>query len=138
MKVAERLRVWQRALGRCEYCRLHQDYEPFYRFHVEHIIAKQHGGSEQLNNLALACHHWNHRKGTNLAGIDPHTGRIVSLFHPRRQGWKRHFRLAGVRLLGRTACGRATVVVLAMNAHDRVELRKEMLMDHTFAPENLA
>jgi hypothetical protein len=34
--------VWNRAQDRCEYCLIHQDDEPFYRFHVEHVIAKQH------------------------------------------------------------------------------------------------
>ena len=105
MKGVKHRRVWQRARGRCEYCCLHQDYEPYYRFHIEHIIAKQHGGTDRLDNLALACHHCNHRKGTNLSGIDPQTGRIVPLYHPRRQRWQRHFRLADVRLLGRTASG---------------------------------
>jgi hypothetical protein len=136
MNVAKRRRVWQRAKDRCEYCRLRQEYEPYYRFHVEHIVAKQHGGSDRLDNLALACHHCNHCKGTNLSGIDPRTGGIVPLFHPRRQKWNRHFRLVGPRILGRTSCGRASVVVLVMNSRDRVVLRQEMLIDDAFFPEH--
>jgi hypothetical protein len=132
MNAAKRRRVWQRALNRCEYCRLHQDYEPYYRFHVEHIVPRQHGGNSQLDNLALACHHCNHHKGPNLSGIDPRTGKIVPLYHPRRQKWRRHFRLVGARLVGRTACGRATVGVLAMNLRDRTMLRHEMVVDGAF------
>ena len=43
--------VWRRAGQRCEYCRIHQDDEPFYRFHVEHVVAKQHAGSDDPDNL---------------------------------------------------------------------------------------
>ena len=132
MNTVKRRRVWQRARSRCEYCRLHQDYEPYYRFHVEHIIAKQHRGGDALDNLALACHHCNHCKGTNLSSVDPLSKYVVRLFHPRRQKWTRHFRLVGARVVGRTRCGRATVAVLDMNLRDRVELRQEMLADDPF------
>jgi len=41
----ERLRqtVRERAGYRCEYCCLPQDAEPFFAYHVEHIVARQHG-----------------------------------------------------------------------------------------------
>ena len=82
--------------------------------------------------MRCVCAFCNHHKGPNLSGIDPRTKKIVRLFNPRRQKWSSHFRLMGERIVGRTECGRATVVVLAMNAHDRVELRKEMLKDAVF------
>jgi 5-methylcytosine-specific restriction endonuclease McrA len=122
MNAVTRRRVWRRADSHCEYCRLHQDDEPYYRFHMEHIVAKQHGGQDGPANLALACHHCNH-----LSSIDPRTGRIVRIFHPRRQRWDRHFRFVGSRIVGRIACGRATVALLNMNVGDRVELRKELM-----------
>ena len=53
----------------------------------------------------------------------------VRLFHPRKDDWHEHFAWQGARLTGRTAVGRATVLVLAMNAGDqfaiRIELRSE-------------
>jgi hypothetical protein len=127
MDAATRQFVRERAGQGCEYCRFHQDHEAFFRFHIEHIVAKQHGGSDVLDNLALACHHCNEHKGPNLSGVDPQTGKVVRLFHPRRQRWRRHFRFAGPFVVGRTRCGRATVVVLAMNAPDRVELRAQLI-----------
>jgi hypothetical protein len=133
MNAATRRLVWKRAAHRCEYCFLHQDFEPFFRFHVEHVIAKQHGGGDGPRNLALACHHCNYHKGTNLAGIDRRTGKIVQLFHPRRQKWDRHFRLVGPRIVGRTQCGRATAFLLGMNLPDRVELRRPLIADGSFA-----
>ena len=46
-----------RAGDRCEYCLIHQEYVEF-PHHVEHIIAKQHGGADSPDNLALACARW--------------------------------------------------------------------------------
>ncbi|MGO4882733.1 MAG: FtsX-like permease family protein [Bryobacteraceae bacterium] len=49
-------KVRERAQDRCEYCHLPAN---VYRlpFHVDHIIARQHGGETVLQNLALACLH---------------------------------------------------------------------------------
>jgi 5-methylcytosine-specific restriction endonuclease McrA len=69
MDAALREMVWEQAQGRCEYCRLHQDDADFITFHVEHIIAEQHGGGEELENLCLACPECNFAKGPNLSGF---------------------------------------------------------------------
>ncbi|MDR3639168.1 MAG: HNH endonuclease [Isosphaeraceae bacterium] len=74
--------VWKRAGRRSEYCRLHQDDADFLSFHVEHIMAKQHHGSDDADNLCLACAECNLAKGPNLAGRIGN--RIYPLFHPRR------------------------------------------------------
>jgi len=50
-----RAQVRQRAQNACEYCHLHQDDSPLAALHVEHIIPKIHGGSDDVENLALAC-----------------------------------------------------------------------------------
>jgi hypothetical protein len=115
--------VRSRAGDRCEYCRIHQDDDPFLRFHIEHIVARQHGGETVETNLALSCHHCNLHKGPNLTGIDPTTGGIVALFNPRQDPWDRHFAWRGVALIGLTPTGRATIRVLAMNARERLDLR---------------
>lgn len=116
--------VRNRAGNRCEYCHTHQDEEPFVRYQVEHIIAVQHGGSDDDNNLALACSHCNLHKGPNLTGIDPLTGAVESLFHPRRQQWSEHFASHGPVLVGITAIGRTTIRVLDMNNPVRLDLRR--------------
>ncbi|MFN0165908.1 MAG: HNH endonuclease [Bryobacteraceae bacterium] len=127
MEPAAREFVRQRADHSCEYCLLRQEHSNL-THHVEHIIAKQHGGSDESDNLALACHRCNLRKGPNLTGIDPLTRGVTPLFHPRLQTWAEHFRLQGVRIEGITAVGRATVHVLALNDARRLELRAELLM----------
>ncbi len=116
--------VCDRAGGRCEYCHLPEFAAPVSNFHIEHIIAKQHGGSDEPENLAWSCHRCNLHKGPNLSGIDPFAERVVRLFDPRRQSWKRHFEWLGAALIGRTQTGRATIAVLDINDSQRVDLRQ--------------
>jgi hypothetical protein len=61
-------------------------------------------------------------------------GEIVTLFHPRRQQWNRHFRWVGPILAGKTKCGRATVQVLNVNEDDRVKLRDILVAAGEFPP----
>lgn len=120
--------VRERAAERCEYCRIPQFALPL-PFQIDHIIAEQHQGKTELPNLALACPHCNRYKGPNIGGIDPISGQLVRLFHPRTDDWTEHFQLDGARIAGKTAVGRATVHVLAMNAEGPVHLRS--LLDCT-------
>ncbi len=115
--------VRTRAGNRCEYCHSHQDDEPFFRFQIEHVIAKQHGGGDEDMNLALACPHCNLHKEPNLAGLDPFDDALTPLFHPREHRWEEHFAQRGPLIMGQTAVGRTTVRVLNMNDRLRVELR---------------
>jgi hypothetical protein len=64
----------------------------------DHIIAKQHGGSDELHNLALACIHCNRYKGPNIAGMGPDTGELTRLFHPRSDDCHRHFAWKGAEI----------------------------------------
>jgi hypothetical protein len=91
---------------------------------VEHIVPKQHGGSDDPAGLALACDRCNGYKGPNLTSIDPDTGTLVSLFHPRKDRWDDHFVSRDGYVHGVTPVGRATVRLLNMNAPRRVELRR--------------
>lgn len=125
--------VWRRAQDRCEYCRLPQHVIEA-TFHVEHILAQQHlpPNVDALENLALACHHCNLHKGTNLTSIDPVSGLVVPLFHPRRDDWNEHFAIIGARIIGLTQSGRATVQLLKFNTSRRMELREGLIADGQF------
>ena len=118
--------VRQRAGGLCEYCRLPQDFSGL-RFHIEHIVARQHDGTDTPANLALACPECNFHKGTNLTGVDPDTGQVTPLYHPRRDRWDEHFLRIEANIDGRTAVGRVTARLLEMNTGDRVRLRRRLL-----------
>lgn len=123
---ATRERVRMRAGYACEYCGTREGIGTRLRFHIEHIVAYQHGGGDELENLALACQLCNAHKGPNLTGIDPVTQTVVRLFHPRRDRWDGHFANVGGRIISHTPTGRATVAVLNMNHPARVELRQSM------------
>jgi hypothetical protein len=122
-----RQQVRERAGGRCEYCRLPDRIELTGPFHVEHIIARQHRGTDDLSNLAWACSRCNRHKGTNLSAVDPDTQNVVSLFNPRQEKWDDHFEIVGALIRGTSAVGRATVQLLQINAERRVELRSELI-----------
>lgn len=124
--------VWRRARAACEYCRLPQALTPL-PFQIDHVIARQHRGETSLENLALSCLSCNKRKGPNIAGLDPATGELVRLFHPRRDTWPEHFIWSHTELIGRTPIGRATVHVLAINHPDNIAVR-EALFDELGTP----
>jgi HNH endonuclease len=125
MDASTRQLVRQRAGGRCEYCRLPENAVDV-PFHIEHIIARQHGGSDDPSNLCLACDRCNLHKGPNLNSIDPDTGSSVPLFHPRQQQWGDHFAWLGAEIIGVSATGRTTARLLQMNARHRLLLRTQL------------
>jgi len=93
---------------------------------IEHIIPTALGGTDDEYNLWLSCRLCNGYKGIQLYGTDPLTGRRIRLFNPRRQRWVRHFFWSadGVRIIGRTAAGRATVEALQLNNAIAVVVRR--------------
>jgi hypothetical protein len=99
MDAALRAFVRERAGFRCEYCRLHEDDADFLAFHIEHISAIQHGGSDDPDSLGYACSECNWAKGANLSGIL--NNKLYPLFNPRRQNWKRHFYWDHITLVGK-------------------------------------
>ena len=116
--------IRQQAHNCCEYCGVHQRYYPDFTFHIEHIVARQHGGAEDVANLALACHLCNNKKGPNLSGIDPDTGALTRLFNPRIDVRNEHFRLEDSGLIvGLSPIGRTTAYVLGMNSSVRIQVR---------------
>ena len=126
MDAATRSLVRQRANNRCEYCGHRQEWAPTVQLHIDHIVPRNHGGTDEPQNLALACPHCNCHRRDNLSGKDPTTGRTCTLFNPRTQSWHDHFALRGVTIVGLSPTGRATVRVCNMNAGDRLEIRRRL------------
>jgi HNH endonuclease len=127
--------VRRRAGSACEYCRLPAGVHPT-PFEIEHVIPRQHGGNTVLSNLAYACLHCNRHKGPNVSGVERRAARrvMVALFNPRRHKWHRHFRWVGPKLVGRSAIGRVTIAVLAMNDPLRVAVRAALMDEGRFHP----
>jgi hypothetical protein len=119
--------VRARARGTCEYCRSQERFAT-QSFSVEHIVPLQGGGGDDLDNLAFACQGCNNHKYTKTEAIDPVSGEIVRLFHPRRDRWPDHFiwNHDFTRIIGLTAEGRATVEALRLNRSSLVKLRRAL------------
>ena len=96
----------------------------FSSFEVDHVIAKQHGGLDELSNLALACFRCNRRKGTNVASVDPETAEIVTLFNPRKDAWHEHFKLLETgEVQGKTQIGKVSSHFFQFNSPERIQER---------------
>ncbi len=125
----QRRAVFERAQYRCEYCRTPEACvsDPFA---VEHIIPRSKGGKTRLNNLACACTACNGHKHKAIAAVDPFSRQLVPLFHPRKQRWAGHFSWSedGLRMVGLTPTGRATVKTLQMNHPKMIKLRQLLLL----------
>lgn len=109
----------------CEYCKALQFYNSP-SFACEHIIPFSLGGSNDLENLANACHACNPSKYNVIKAIDPLTNQMVSLFHPRKQNWHDHFKWSDdlLTIIGLTPIGRATVERLKMNREASINIRQ--------------
>ncbi len=109
----------------CAYCQTLQA-NSGQRMVPDHIIPESKGGEKVFENLCFSCRLCNEYKGSRTAGLDPLTGRTVSLFHPRQQSWHDHFvwEESGTRIIGLTAIGRATVIALQMNNEVIVPTRR--------------
>ena len=119
--------ILERAQARCEYCQVPEESE-LTDYEVDHIIAEQHGGVTELENLAYACFECNRYKGPNLTSIDPHSNEVVLLFNPRTQQWRDHFTLQndGV-IVPCSAVGRATARLLHFDNALRRQQRADLI-----------
>jgi hypothetical protein len=133
MKSTLRQLVWKRANHACEYCQIPQESD-LLPFEIDHVVAQKHHGATSAENLALSCYNCNSYKGSNVAGIDPTTGAITPLFHPRRDAWPDHFSWNGPMLIGLTPVGRTTIDVLKINLPERVEHRRLLIELGVFPP----
>ena len=87
------------------------------RLEVEQVIPRAQGGADDESNLWLSCPLCNRHQSDRTHATDPETNAAVSLFHPRDQRWSEPFRWSedGLRILGLTPTGRATVGALHLD-----------------------
>lgn len=128
---ALREEVIARARHCCEYCGL-PNTVVLIRHQPDHIISTRHGGKTALDNLAYACYDCNHLKSSDIASIDPQTGAVTRLFHPRIDRWHEHFRWNGARIEPLSAVGRATVSLLRFNDPQRVTIRANLMRQRRY------
>jgi 5-methylcytosine-specific restriction endonuclease McrA len=108
--------VRERAKYLCEYCHSSEEASAA-QFAIDHILPRSLGGSDHLENLALACQRCNNYRYNFTTAIDPHTQTIVPLFNPRTQPWAEHFMWTanGLHIVGTSSIGRATCYRLDVN-----------------------
>ena len=117
--------VKQRAGDCCEYCKSQAAFST-QSFSIEHIIPLSKEGTNNPDNLALACQGCNGHKYNKTAGVDPASGNPAPIFHPREQSWEDHFSWNEdfTEIIGLDASGRATVSLLRLNRQGLVNLRR--------------
>jgi HNH endonuclease len=128
--------ITDRARGCCEYCWSQLKFSPD-PFSVEHIIPLSKSGTYDLENLALACQGCNNRKYNHTEAIDPISGQLVPLYHPRQQSWSSHFMWSDdlVAMIGISPSGRATIVRLRLNREGVVNLRRLLKEKNVHPPD---
>ena len=111
-----RQQIRKRAQSLCEYCHSPERISGS-RFTIDHIRPRSLGGSDDFENLALACSRCNQRRYNFITGQDDKTASISPLFNPRVDKWQEHFAWIenGRRIIGTTPVGRATCHRLDMN-----------------------
>ncbi|MBD1844935.1 HNH endonuclease [Cyanobacteria bacterium FACHB-63] len=117
--------VRTRANFLCEYCHASEQWQ-YVPFTIDHLLPVVQGGTDELDNLALACFHCNRRKTNQTSAIDPQTEQLVSLFNPRHDLWSNHFIWSadGLIIISLTAIGRATVAALTLNRARVINIRE--------------
>jgi hypothetical protein len=114
--------VRKRAEYRCEYCH-YPEFLSTSPLTIDHINPQSLGGSDDVDNLALACRRCNERHYNFTVGTDPETQQEVPLFNPRCQKWADHFIWSedATKILGVTCIGRATCNRLDLNDERRTD-----------------
>lgn len=117
--------VADRAHHRCEYCHAPESIFNVV-LEVEHITPVAAGGTNDDDNLALACRSCNGFKSSRSGYIDPESGLEVRFYHPRRDSWEEHFLVIAEsgEVLERTAVGRVTIIGLKINSPAQLTARQ--------------
>ncbi len=128
-------KIRQQAQNRCGYCLLPQSLNSSL-LEIEHLFPTAKGGTEAEENLWLACRLCNGYKGVQTEAMDPKTNEIVLLFNPRTQNWNEHFKWKDEKIIGKTACRRATVQALKLNNEIILPVRKKWILVDWFPPKD--
>ncbi len=118
----------ERADSRCEYCLFRQKYRAV-KFQIEHILPVKHGGTNDFENLALACAVCNLFKGSDVGSFDFETdSNLTRFFNSRIDVWTEHFHIRNNGTIeALTAEARVTVKILKLNGEMRCDERRELI-----------
>lgn len=122
INASTRAQLRHRAQCLCEYCHSSEEASTS-QFTIDHLQPRSLGGTDTLENLALACHRCNTRRYNFTKGIDSQSNSIVSLFNPRTHRWNEHFMWSSdlLRIIALSSTGRATCKRSDMNDDEHDE-----------------
>lgn len=130
-KLKDKLR--RKAKNRCGYCLLPQSLNPTL-LEIEHLTPTAKGGTDEEENLWLACRLCNGYKGTQTEVFDSKTNQTIPLYNPRTQNWNEHFKWNNEFIIGKTVCGVATTTALKLNNEIILPVRKKWILAGWFPP----
>lgn len=130
-------RIRRQARNRCGYCLTPQEIVSI-PLEIEHLQPVADGGTDAEENLWLACRNCNGFKHAKTHATDPQTNERVVLFNPRTQDWNEHFEFSDNKILiiGKTPCGRATVIALRLNYEQALIARRIWVTAGWYPPED--
>ncbi len=138
-KISDELRrkIAEAAKFRCGYCQMPQAILPM-PLEIEHILPQAADGTDEEENLWLACRACNSFKHAKTHGFDQETKQEIRLFNPRTEDWQGHFEfdLETGEIIGKTGCGRVTVIALQMNTEQAVSARLHWVKAGWYPPED--
>jgi hypothetical protein len=134
--------IRERAQYRCEYCH-YPEILSTAPLSVDHIQPRSPGGTDEFENLALACRRCNERRYNFTQGPDPKTDLEAPIFNPRTQNWSDHFLWStdGLCIIGITPVGRVTCQRIDLNDERRADRfiqksRKQWLQSGLHPPQD--
>jgi hypothetical protein len=119
----------------CEYCLCPADYSiDFFQF--DHIIPTCLDGQTIFKNIARSCGGCNVYKSDKIHFYDPITNALCPIYNPRLDKWSHHFQWNEdkLRLIGKTATGRATIELLRLNRKGVVNQRSLLKLINIHPP----
>ena len=138
MKFSKSIRekVEARAKRLCEYCLSPLNFSPD-PFSIEHIFPIFKGGTNDLENLALACQGCNGFKSIKIEDFDLVSQTTAEFYNPRTDVWSEHFvwNEDFTEIIGLTAKGRVTIKVLKLNRQRVVNLRRILILAGEHPPK---
>jgi HNH endonuclease len=137
LSVKLKAEIRQKAKNCCGYCLTPQDIVSM-SLEIEHIQPIADGGTDEAENLWLACRNCNGFKHAKTHAIDPQTNQTTPLFNPQKQVWNEHFEFdeSKTKIIGKTVCGRATVIALRLNFEQAVNARKFWVIAGWYPPKD--
>jgi hypothetical protein len=116
--------VSKRANECCEYCKTPERTFGF-PFEVDHFVPISRGGTDELDNLVLACRSCNTFKAFHQSGITSDSIG-VRLFNPRTDVWDDHFGfdVENGEVIGLSEIGIGTINRLRINSRFQIRARR--------------